>query len=78
MLKVANKIVTNILHKRLKPFKESVRLDHENIMDSDGNGDVWTLYFPKAIKKRVEHGLDSWLLLIDLIKAFYRVPRELL
>ena len=30
------------------------------------------------IKKRSEHGLPTWLLLIDLVKAFDRVPRELL
>ena len=31
-----------------------------------------------ALKKRREHGLESWVLFIDLIKAFDRVPRELL
>ena len=30
------------------------------------------------IKKRSEHGLPTWLLLIDLVKGFDRVPRELL
>jgi uncharacterized protein with ParB-like and HNH nuclease domain len=32
----------------------------------------------QLIKKRAEHGLKTWLLLIDLVKAFDRVPRELL
>ncbi len=32
----------------------------------------------QLIRKCVEHGLDSWLLFIDLVKAFDRVPRELL
>jgi len=31
-----------------------------------------------AIKKRREHGLETWVLLLDLMKAFGRVPRTLL
>ena len=31
-----------------------------------------------AIKKRSEHGLHSWVLFLDLVKAFDRVPRDLL
>ena len=31
-----------------------------------------------AIKKRKEHGCGTWLFLLDLVKAFDRVPRELL
>ena len=30
------------------------------------------------MKKRREHGLESWILFLDLVKAFDRVPRELL
>ena len=31
-----------------------------------------------AIKKRREHGLETWVFFLDLIKAFDRVPREML
>jgi len=31
-----------------------------------------------AIKKRREHGLETWVLLLDLVEAFDRVPRTLL
>ena len=31
-----------------------------------------------SLKKRREHGLESWVLFLDLIKAFDRVPREML
>ncbi len=80
MLEVAYKIVANILLNRLKPIKESVQLDHESqngfrrlrgCLDS-----IFTL--KQLIKKRAEHGLETWLLLIDLVKAFDVVPRELL
>ena len=30
------------------------------------------------MKKRREHGLESWILFLDLVKAFDRVPREML
>jgi hypothetical protein len=80
MLEVAYKIVANILLTKLKPIKESVQLDHEcqngfrklrGCVDS-----IFTL--KQLIRKRAEHGLETWLLLIDLVKAFDRVPRELL
>ena len=31
-----------------------------------------------ALKKRREHGLETWTMFLDLVKAFDRVPRELL
>jgi len=31
-----------------------------------------------AVRKRREHGQESWILFLDLVKAFDRVPRELL
>ena len=31
-----------------------------------------------AMKKRREHGLETWILFIDLVKVFDRVPRELM
>jgi len=31
-----------------------------------------------AVKKRREHGMETWVLLLDLVKAFDRVPRTLL
>ena len=31
-----------------------------------------------ALRKRREHGLETWVMFLDLVKAFDRVPRELL
>ena len=79
MQEVFYKIIGNIILGRLKPIKEGP-LDHEyqngfrpfrGCFDS-----IFTVR--QVIKKRREHGLPTWLLLIDLVKAFDRVPRELL
>ncbi len=80
MLEVGYKILGLILLARLKPIKESRALDHEcqnGFRSSRGTIDsIFTV--KQMIKKRSEHGLHTWLLLIDLAKAFDRVPRELL
>ena len=80
MLEVGYKILGIILLARLKPVKESAALDHEF---QNGfrclRGTIDSVFTVKQlIKKRSEHGLPTWLLLIDLVKAFDRVPRELL
>ena len=78
LLEVAYKIVGNLLLERLKPVKES--LPHEAQCGFRGGRSTmdatWTIKM--LVKKRREHGLPTWLLFIDLVKAFDRVPRELL
>ena len=78
LLEIAYKIVAIILHCRLEPIMES--LDQEpqcgfrtgrSCMDS-----IFTIKI--ALKKRREHGLESWVLFLDLVKAFDRVPRQVL
>ena len=78
MLEVAYKIVANLLNERLEPIIES--LDHEaqcGFRRKRGCSDaIFTIR--QLIAKRREHGLETWILFIDLVKAFDRVPRELL
>ena len=78
MLEVAYKLQATIIIARLRPIRES--LDHESqngFREERGTTDgVFTMKM--ALKKRREHGLESWVLFLDLVKAFDRVPRELL
>ena len=78
MLEVAYKLVAIVLSHRLYQICE--RLDHENQVGfrpkrgcSDG---IFNLRM--AIKKRREHGCETWIFFLDLVKAFDRVPREML
>ena len=78
LLKITYKIIANILHSRLLPIEE--QLDHEQQCGFRPNrGCIDAIFTIKsAIKKRSEHGLESWVLFLDLVKAFDRVPRKLL
>ena len=78
LLKIAHKIITIILHSRLLPIEKS--LDYEPQCGfHPGRGCMDAIFTIKtAIKKRSEHGLESWVLFLDLVKAFDGVPRELL
>ena len=78
LLEVAYKIIVIIMHSRLLPIQEG--LDHEpqcGFRPERGCTDA--IYTVKiALKKRREHGKESWVFFLDLVKAFDRVPRELL
>ena len=78
MLEVFYKILGNILKKRDRKISE--KLDHESqcgFRIERGTIDgVWNIRM--TIDKRREHGCETWLLLLDLVKAFDRVPRSLL
>ena len=78
LLEVAYKIIANLLKKRLTPIEES--LDHETQCGfRPGRGCTDAVFTVKtALKKRREHGLETWVLFLDLVKAFDRVPREML
>ena len=78
LLEVAYKIIAILLHSRLLPIEEG--LDHESQCGfRPGRGCTDAVFTVKsALKKRQEHGLETWVLFLDLVKAFDRVPRELL
>jgi len=72
------KIVANIIHARLTPIAEC--LDNETQSGfRPGRSCMDAIFAVKmAIRKRAEHNQETWVLFLDLVKAFDRVPRELL
>ena len=78
ILEIAYKIVAKIIQQRLLPICES--LDHETQCGfRPGRGCNDAVFAVKiALKKRREHNHETWVLFLDLVKAFDRVPRELL
>ena len=78
LLEAAYKIVTILLLNRLRPIAE--KLDHEQQCGfRPGRGCNDAIFTIKmAMKKRKEHSQETWILFLDLVKAFDRVPRELL
>ena len=78
LLEAAYKIVSILLLNRLRPLAET--LDHERQCGfRPGRGCSDAVFTVKmAMKKRREHSKETWILFLDLVKAFDRVPRELL
>ena len=78
LLEVAYKIVANLMHMRLQVISESVEhVDHEpqcGFRPGRGCSDA-SFTIKQLIKKRREHGHETWVLFVDLVKAFDRVPR---
>ena len=77
LLEVAYKIVAIILLYRVQPIEEE--LDHESQCGfRPGRGCTDAVFTLKqALRKRHEHGLSKWVFVMDLVKAFDRVPQEL-
>lgn len=78
LLEITYKVIAIILHGRLLPIEE--QLDHEQQCGFRPNRGCMDAIFTikSALRKRREHGLESWVLFLDLVKAFDRVPRNLL
>ena len=74
LLEVLLKVVKQLLKARLSPIQES--LDHESQCGFRPNKGCTDANFVLRLvtKRRKEHGLETWVLLLDLVKAFDRVP----
>ena len=72
------KIYQIILNNRLKILHENIAPEHSNGF-RPGRGTTDSLFiFLQTLRKRKEHNKESWVLLLDVIKAFDRVPRTYL
>ena len=78
LLETAYKIIANIIRSRLIPISESI--DHESQCGfRPGRSTIDSIFSLKAVlKKRKEHGLETYVLFLDLVKAFDKVPRDTL
>jgi hypothetical protein len=72
------KIIANIIHSRLIPIIDN--LDSESqCRFRPGRSCIDAIFAVKMVlKKRQEHGQESFVLFLDLVKAFDQVPRPLL
>jgi len=78
LLEVLYKVVANIIKGRLTPIQEAMEQEsHCGFRPGRGCTDA-SFSLRMAIEKRQEHGMETWVLLLDLVKAFDRVPRTLL
>ena len=77
LIEAAAKIVCSILGNRIQNFLNAAGLEEQNGF-TPGRGGLDGIFSLKvALQKRREHGLDTWAVFIDLIKAFDSVPCSL-
>jgi hypothetical protein len=78
LIEVGSKIVSSIMVSRLQVVQEAEGLEAQcGFRWRRGTTDgLFPLY--QALRKRKEHGLETFVLFLDLIKAFDSVPRDCL
>jgi hypothetical protein len=78
LLDAASKVVSMIINGRLQRLLKEVGIEAQNgFMGGRGCVDG-SFCIRQALMKRKEHGLASWVLFVDLVKAFDSVPRGVL
>jgi hypothetical protein len=78
LLDVASKVMSSILVKRMQGVLQECGLESQSGFTPD-RGTIDGLFSVfVALQKRKEHNLDSWILFVDLVKAFDSVPRAAL
>ena len=70
------KIVSSVISFRLQNILKDVGCEYQNGFTSRRGCADGLFSIKMALQKRKEHELDTWLLFIDLIKAFDTVPRS--
>lgn len=78
LLDAASKIVSMIINSRLQRLLKEVGIEAQNGFTGGRGCADGSFCIRQALKKRREHGLESWVLFVDLVKAFDSVPRDVL
>ena len=78
LMESATKLLSSILASRIQGILATEGLEEQNgFMPNRGCVDgIFSLKL--ALQKRKEHGLGTWAVFVDLVKAFDSVPREAL
>ena len=78
LLDISSKILSSVLVARMGELMKKIGMESQVGFRWDrGTIDgLFTTYL--GLSKRKEHGLETWALFIDLVKAFDSVPREAL
>ena len=78
LLDAASKIISMIINDRLQRLLKEVGIEEQNGFSGGRGCSDGSFCIRQALKKRREHGLESWVLFVDLVKAFDSVPRDVL
>ena len=70
LLDAASKIVSMVINGRLQLLLKEVGIEEQNGFMGGRGGSDGIFCIRQALKKRREHGKESWVLFVDLVKAF--------
>ena len=78
LLDAASKIISMIINNRLQRLLKEIGIEEQNGFSGGRGCSDGSFCIRQALKKRREHGQESWVLFVDLVKAFDSVPRDIL
>jgi len=78
LLDAASEVVSMVTNGRLQRLLKEVGIEEQNGFMGGGGGSDGIFCIRQALKKRREHGKGTWVLFVDLVKAFDTVPRDVL
>ena len=78
LLDAASKIISMIVNNRLQRLLKEIGIEEQNGFSGGRGCSDGSFCIRQALKKRREHGQESWVLFVDLVKAFDSVPRDIL
>jgi len=78
LLEVCSKVVGTIISERIQAMLGEIGLECQSGFSKLRGGSDARFSLKTGLQKRKEHGLGSWVLFVDLVKAFDTVPRDML